>query len=560
MQKEPSDKNAAAGAPAEKGLVINKDGKNSFTRKGYALLIGVEDYSAHDPSGRANLFAGRNDVLAYWQVCRRLGYPLENIHMYTSPILTKEDIVNAEMEVGPEVDPDLFKGSTRGEHEERVRAWVEEKWGTMLVAEVATAEKLLKGFQWLATNLLITSQGIGENGREVTGVLAGFLAYSGHGAQVGDDLALCPSDVGPSLENALAFEQIWAIFRRVDEGESRGFDAWDKLTVVLDCCFAARAQEGGHWLAQAQENGGVRVTTLSKPSYAQIPGEPRPKREIGRRVFCASKRDEKAYQAVLGGHWHGAFTWALTVALEQWKMTPSGPLKRSTMSHVELLFRARMLLDSLSFKQHPILVDELANMPVFDDDEAVHTTDADPNALRLVGQLQPDTKYVITGTNVDITAYVLSKQIKWSPDGTVFPAEAPTVATEYWFDNIDWAAFSNAPPTSISITPESITYTTNQTKPLERRTYNCPSDAGSWGTPPVLASNETAYYFTDNADAPTMALQLITNGTTTTGVVWWANKTLVSSTNTITLTEATWKKGNRPSDTPTVTWVTKKSK
>jgi hypothetical protein len=129
------------------------------------------------------------------------------------------------------------------------------------------------------------------------------------------------------------------------------------------------------------------VPTLTPRGSGPVPS---PKQEIGSRVFCASGRDEPSYQCVLGGHWHGAFTWAFTRALEQWKTAPSGQFRQSTVSHVELLFRARMLLEALSVHQHPVLVDRIGNLPVFlHGGDAASAASADPNTDRHSGQIDP---------------------------------------------------------------------------------------------------------------------------------------------------------------------------
>ena len=147
--------------------------------------------------------------------------------------------------------------------------------------------------------------------------------------------------------------------------------------MVLDCCFADAGAD----------SKALRVPTLTPSGSGPVPA---PRQEIGSRVFCASGRDEQAYQSMLGGHWHGAFTWAFTRALEQWKTAPSGQFRKGTVSHVELLFRTRMLLEALSFDQHPVLVDRIGNLPVFQHDtDGERATTAEPDAQRLLGQIDP---------------------------------------------------------------------------------------------------------------------------------------------------------------------------
>src|SRR5262245_34901374 len=102
MTEKPPPEILAARAAAERRLA---------TLRGCALLVGVEEYAAFDPTHGRDLLAGRNDVLSYWKVCRRLGYRAEDIRVRTSPILTKEEILQAETELGLE----RRRGKTRAE-------------------------------------------------------------------------------------------------------------------------------------------------------------------------------------------------------------------------------------------------------------------------------------------------------------------------------------------------------------------------------------------------------------------------------------------------------------
>lgn len=368
--------------------------------RGVALLIGVESYRDHDEEGGKDLLAGRNDVLAYWKVCRRLGYT--HFRVLTTPALDAEDLIRAERELSPELHPGEDEAETRrrvGEwlsrgrqgpgasielHDVAMSSRIEDAGAPSVLLGEATSLQLKESARWLASSLVFTVKLEWEQWRrrEELMALPGFLAYSGHGAQKDGELFLCPSNTGPALENAISFSELRAIF---DEGEDLpgGKRPADNLTVVLDCCFAAASGPAGN----AQR--GTSLTPAGSPAAKEPARTP----EIARSVFCASGRDEQSYQAMLGGHWHGAFTWAFTVALEQWKLQQQGQFMRSTMSHAELLFRARTLLSALSFRQHPILVDELGNLPVFHHGAAAgEATSSEPDARRPGGQLDPSVR------------------------------------------------------------------------------------------------------------------------------------------------------------------------
>src|SRR6185369_8267714 len=109
--------------------------------RGGALLIGVEDYKAFDGTGKKDLPAGRNDVLAYWKVCRRLGFT--HIRALTSPALTEEEIVRAELELVPELSP----GETAAQIKERVKRWLAKKEPAAPALAGETAEEIAAALQ-----------------------------------------------------------------------------------------------------------------------------------------------------------------------------------------------------------------------------------------------------------------------------------------------------------------------------------------------------------------------------------------------------------------------------
>jgi len=411
--------------PPEAAAKLAEAKRQLATVGGCALLIGVETYPGLSPDKQ--LFAGRNDVLSYWRVCRRLGYRARHIRALTSPVLTRDEILHAEVDLALERDPYRDRADVEAEVAQRL---ADALWGDMLGE--ATQQAIRAGVAWLAQRLVFTVKLEGEGwsfAKELTG-LPGLLAYSGHGAQLDGDLALCPSDVGADLARALTFGELRTLIDAGDDIRAEGTPhPADNRTVVLDCCFAAGASERGSLRVASLTPGGTTTPAVAK-------------REIGNRVFCASGRDESSSQAVLGGRWHGAFTWAFTRALEQWKSAPSGQFQKSTISHVELLFRTRMLLEALSFPQHPVLVDQIGNLPVFQhDSDDEEETSVEPNAERRAGQMDPGIQdfrvYTFTSatsatsatSGVNVVARVLVTKNSGIHNNVHYEANK-----EYWFD------------------------------------------------------------------------------------------------------------------------------
>src|SRR5262249_24073216 len=126
----------------------------------------------------------------------------------------------------------------------------------------ATRSNIDQGTRWLATMLAGVPKTVG------------LLAYSGHGARLADDLALCPGDL-KRLEEALPFAHVRSLLDDPRPGNA------DRLTVLLDCCYGGNA---------GAPNDELQPTGLG----AKGGPVPSPKSEIGGRVFGAAARDEVA--------------------------------------------------------------------------------------------------------------------------------------------------------------------------------------------------------------------------------------------------------------------------
>jgi len=381
-----------------------QDKLGSLVNQSAALLIGIEAYE--NLGADQQLRAGRNDVLAFWKVCRRLGFTPTNIVLLTSPVLEVADLVEAEQELGSALSE--YAGKTDEEIETMVMRWFPEGERSKVILAPATRENIEAGVGWLVQCPAGLPKGpfLGDR----------LLTYSGHGTTLEKDgqsiLALCPSDVVAGDDETFLF--VDAFKERLEAGP-------DNLTVVLDCCYAQDA-EG------KKPGAAMRATTLSTGASDVRLVMP----DMKARVFCASGANEPAYQALLGANWHSAFSWAFTIALEQWQIVQGkGMTKHSTLSHLELLFRARVLLQSLSFSQCPVLLDKLANTAVFGN---VIAQDTGPDqANRRKAQMDPGTKQVRIYTIVEQN----NPENKWAKvivpkvDGTK-NSRSYSAGVEYW--------------------------------------------------------------------------------------------------------------------------------
>lgn len=451
----------------------------------FAVLIGVEEYS-HFSEER--LRAGRNDVLAMWKVCRRLGYQPEHIRLRTSPRLTKGEMENAEVERLLALPEGL------GKTDDDVRpqamqalASAQGSWAEILGD--ATCASIADALLWLRSRLAAPFD------QQQGYVVPGILYYSGHGAKLDGELALCPSDVGRDGTNALPFAD-------VEEALTAGYERqqspnpMEHLTVVLDCCFAAADSKKGGATNQ-------RVTALDlsggAPSASRSPQRPvHP--WLQRRIFCATRDDEQGHQALLGDRWHGAFTWALTRTLEQWTTRQSSTelFPYVDISHAELLMRTRMLLEALSFPQHPVLMDAFANTPVFWSGLArveaqamgpIPGTSARPTAWRPGIQLTP----IGNRDNPFMRLEFLNGQTLLYEG--ILPKETTTTTTnETWTQGKEyWRKAASGTPNFLRVT--TVVATALTFRPSEYTEVNQNADWGSRDQIPALTGSLTTQLF-----------------------------------------------------------------
>lgn len=174
-----------------------------MNKQQYALLIGINDYSATDPSGGSDLKGALNDVRTWWRMARKLRIPVQNIRVLTHPRIEKK-------ELGLMARRATLTG--------------------------ASGAEITEGFAWLAEKLREPGAG-------------GLVYYGGHGANQDDELVLCPSDTAPDLSGALSYAALEAMLRE------RG--PLSNLTVFLDTCFAGAGSGEGQASARSLSAGAL---------------------------------------------------------------------------------------------------------------------------------------------------------------------------------------------------------------------------------------------------------------------------------------------------------------
>ncbi len=480
----------------------------------YALIIGVGDYRAY--GGSANLPGSVNDAAAWWRVCMAVGIQPENIRVLTTAAMRHDGSFSDGLPT------DRFP-----------KAQVEE----------ATKENIIKGARWLADKLK-------------SGTIPGLFTYSGHG-DVTDDrgaLALCPCDVkqtkGGGVENLLSLEEL---AEALHHGHSQKL-----LTVVLDCCHAGGAARPASYSLSLR--GKIDVKKKHPP--------------LGGRELLACKHDQIAYQSEFTSQFHGAFTWALTAALLQWK-----PVEEDGAVTIDVTYRrARQvsedLLRVLEYTQTPVVAPDSARDLVFfhptatpDKGEGSYM----PDGVRIGEQLDPDWSYLLQLNNGNVVAQVVvvpantTRYYKYGSTTTTFPVNTNSV--EYWFitsTNATLNQISSSTTTSMSMAGTSLS-TNSSTNPIVLNggvstSYlsNQANVTWTWSTSSITPSSGTNTTFSGTPASPTNGSYTVTayalfNVTSSGGVytlakVYWY---LTSTSNTTWPTPPT---SVQPAGTTSVTY------
>ena len=323
------------------------------TNDSYALLIGVDDYRAYD--GAQNLAGSVNDIAAWARVCNAVGMDPANVHIL---------------------------GTRTYDHAGKVKNkdWAKRFPGAGSVRR-ATRKNILAEVKWLAKKL-------------ASGKSPGLLTYSGHGDVTADGaLALCPTDVEKGrkgVANLVLLKELADLLAAHDK-------ARDLLTVVFDCCHAGLAAAP----AAGTPRGGSLALSL-RPDAAPAKG-PRP--TLGAREIYSCGPEEVAYQSEFTSQFHGAFTWALTASLLQWKPVAELGAVRLDVSYENARAVSQKLLGVLNYPNQTAVLNpgSVGKMPFFHPSTKVdgQETTREPDGARDGIQLDPDFFYNVHFIDLD---------------------------------------------------------------------------------------------------------------------------------------------------------------
>ncbi len=272
--------------------------------------------------------------------------------------------------------------------------------GDSVVFGEATHDEIVKGIGWLMDEL---SQ---------EGAASALMTFSGHGELLDGHLLLCPSDVTSSLEGVIDI----AMLRQVLDKKKASED----LTILIDGCHS---QVGLSRKQSVREQLRAKAAGLSLPEGAGV----------AQRVISACKKDQVSVSSRFGGERMGAFTWAMTSTMGQWRSAREDGVHQLTVSYGELISRTRALLSALSFEQEPVLSGPsgVASLPFLHPGNASRRCETSPmpNARMPHRQLDAgENGYrVYTFSWNELTLATVLVPALDSPDGTWVQG------TEYWF-------------------------------------------------------------------------------------------------------------------------------
>ncbi|MEP7121215.1 MAG: caspase family protein [Byssovorax sp.] len=357
--------------------------------KAYAVLIGVDDYSTYDASNKHNLLGCVNDVRAFWDVCVTSGFAPENIHVLTNPPLDPAELGGLARNFKPATRANILAEQEAlvgilGEDARAVGILVYSGHGAWIDDASADSAVICPSDFWMDRSYPNNEipvqklwQGAGSN---LTVVLD--CCHSG-GRDRHASHPITPRDPHRKhLPTARAHAQLEA------SDPTRGIVADDvgptdvinvkqgspdqvpPKEINKDAFTPLKIKDLAlHGLLPIGTAVPLTLTArvLTEKDLQHSPYRKHDQIAGGARVLAACEINEAAYQAEFAGRFHGAFTWALTSTVGQWRVeeAPDGAI-RTTIGCGAVKRHAASLLQVFTFKQTPVLHPMSAvNLPFF---------------------------------------------------------------------------------------------------------------------------------------------------------------------------------------------------
>lgn len=269
----------------------------------FALIVGVNDYTAFSESGKDNLVGSVNDAIAAARFSLDLGCPASHIHL----CLAEPGVSTAEIRA--RLGPDFADAHISG----------------------ATRDEILHCMSGLAESLTRPQS-------------KGLLWFSGHGFTDATGPALCPADIRPGEG------QPQNLIRNADVLDLLAIrDPDSRLMVVIDACHssaASRTSMRPRALSASLSMSAADAVDLRYEDYGNV-------------VAVAARTHEQGWELTGAGAHHGAFSWAMLTVLRRWGVVGrdvGGRIDRFVdLTYADLMDKVRRLLETLEVPQRPVL-------------------------------------------------------------------------------------------------------------------------------------------------------------------------------------------------------------
>jgi hypothetical protein len=357
--------------------------------KAYAVLIGVDDYSTYDASNKHNLLGCVNDVRAFWDVCITSGFAAENIHVLTNPPLDPAELggLAQNFKVASRANIVAERDALVGRLGDDPRAvgilmysghgaWIDAAADDSAV--ICPADfwmerdvphndiPVYKLWQGAGSNLTVVLDCCHSGGRE-RHASTPITPRDPHRKHLPTARAHAHHEAFSPTQGDLPDEVVQSNLGSIKQGapgqgspKEIDKEAFTPLK-IKDLAL--------HGLLPIGMSMPLTLTSrvLTEADLRHSPYRHAEGARGQARVLAACEVNEAAYQAEFAGRFHGAFTWALTSTVGQWRVeeAPDGAI-RTTIGCGAVKRHAASLLQVFTFKQTPLLHPMSAvNLPFF---------------------------------------------------------------------------------------------------------------------------------------------------------------------------------------------------
>lgn len=401
--------------------------------KAHAVLIGVDDYSTYDATNKHNLLGCVNDVRAFWDVCVTSGFAPENIHVLTNPPLDPAELGGLPQNFLPATRANIL--AQRDALVDRLRAddravglLVYSGHGAWIDNASENSAVICPSDFWMDTgrpnndipvhalwkgagsNLTVVLDCCHSGGRNRQASHP-IMPRDPHRKHLPTGRAQAHHEASPAAASQLSHgdspNQSSPKQSSPDQGPPKGGkDDLAFYPMSSKDLAAAGLLPIGSAMPLTLTSRVLTETDLRHSPYRNLARE-----KGGARILAACDVHEAAYQAEFAGRFHGAFTWAVTSTVGQWRVEEAADgAIRSTIGCGSVKRHAASLLQVFTFKQTPVLHPPSAtDLPFFG---LAGPISEKPTGEIFELEVNPDVKNLKLGLTSDINSIGLESKLE----------------------------------------------------------------------------------------------------------------------------------------------------